>query len=276
MINSRRLVRKNYKCEDCSYTESKLINPIEVNLICKECGGILSEISEKEIKFLKQKKKHSDNSNLDKPKKTQKKKQHEKKTKKERKTYTENNNNNNQRNTRNNDNSSNNNNNHIFSSFPFLSTSLFDHLNNDIEFDSINLNEPFRRNFFYDFSTEFECFIRPTHDIFFDNFFSNYRSNPLFIEIPINLFSSNNTSHPTSNSILNKLKKFPMNDKYCKMDSNGKLELPNCCICISDIQKKENTVLLPCGHMFHWKCCHQWLKNNNTCPVCRFKLTTNN
>ncbi len=74
MINSRRLVRKNYKCEDCSYTESKLINPIEVNLICKECGGILSEITEKEIKFLKQKKKHSDNSNLDNPKKTPKKK----------------------------------------------------------------------------------------------------------------------------------------------------------------------------------------------------------
>ena len=67
-----------------------------------------------------------------------------------------------------------------------------------------------------------------------------------------------------------------MNDKYCKMDSNGKLELPNCCICISDIQKKENTVLLPCGHMFHWKCCHKWLKNNNTCPVCRFKLSTKN
>ena len=39
-----------------------------------------------------------------------------------------------------------------------------------------------------------------------------------------------------------------------------------------EIQKGENTVLLPCGHMFHWKCCLTWLKKNNTCPMCRFEI----
>ena len=34
MLNSRGLERKNYKCENCLNTETKLINPIEVNLIC--------------------------------------------------------------------------------------------------------------------------------------------------------------------------------------------------------------------------------------------------
>ena len=34
----------------------------------------------------------------------------------------------------------------------------------------------------------------------------------------------------------------------------------------------EKLVLLPCGHMFHWKCCLNWLKKNNTCPMCRFEI----
>ena len=86
MINSRELVRKNYKCENCLNTETKLINPIEVNLICNECGGILSEINNSEIKFLKKKKKPSDNNNLNESKKKDRKKSKDKTTKNERKT----------------------------------------------------------------------------------------------------------------------------------------------------------------------------------------------
>ena len=55
-------------------------------------------------------------------------------------------------------------------------------------------------------------------------------------------------------------------------NKNGKLELPNCCICLSEVAKNEETVLLPCGHMFHWNCCLNWLKTNNTCPMCRFEI----
>ena len=39
-----------------------------------------------------------------------------------------------------------------------------------------------------------------------------------------------------------------------------------------EIKKAQKTVLLPCEHMFHWNCCHTWLKQNNTCPVCRLEL----
>ena len=69
MINSRELMWKNSECENCLNTETQLINPIEVNLICNECGGILSEINDSEIKFLKKKKKPSDNNNLNDSKK---------------------------------------------------------------------------------------------------------------------------------------------------------------------------------------------------------------
>ena len=117
-------------------------------------------------------------------------------------------------------------------------------------------------------------------DSFRNNFSSNFRSNfrGNFLNEIIRILERNQEeaarrAHPpTSEAVLNKLKKFPLSDKYCKKDKNGKIELPSCCICLNNIEKNEETVLLPCGHMYHWNCCLTWLKNNNTCPMCRFEL----
>ena len=87
---------------------------------------------------------------------------------------------------------------------------------------------------------------------------------------PLNI--ENNIHPPTSEIVLKNLKKFKMSKKYCKKNNKGEIETPNCCICISEIKKAQKTVLLPCEHMFHWNCCHTWLKQNNTCPVCRLEL----
>ena len=113
-------------------------------------------------------------------------------------------------------------------------------------------------------------------DNFSSNFSSNYRGN--FFDEIIRILERNqaeakkNAHPPASEESLKKLKKFNMNEKYCKKDKKGKYELPNCCICLNEICKGEKTVLLPCGHMFHWKCCLTWLKSNNTCPMCRFEI----
>lgn len=115
---------------------------------------------------------------------------------------------------------------------------------------------------------------------FRDNFSSNFRSNFRgdFLNEIIRILERNQEeaarrAHPpTSESALKKLKRFPLTEKYCKKNKNGKIELPSCCICLSDIEKNEETVLLPCGHMFHWNCCLNWLKGNNTCPMCRFVI----
>ena len=113
-------------------------------------------------------------------------------------------------------------------------------------------------------------------DNYSSNFSSNYRGNFLNEILQIlerNQAEAHKKAHPpTSEDALKKLKKFNMTEKYCKKSKNGKYELPNCCICISEIGKGEKTVLLPCGHMFHWKCCLTWLKSNNTCPMCRFEI----
>ena len=80
-----------------------------------------------------------------------------------------------------------------------------------------------------------------------------------------------NSHPPASQNALNKLKRFPLAERFCKK-KNGKIDLPNCCICQNEIELGNETVLLPCGHMYHWECCLNWLKTNNTCPICRFEI----
>ena len=118
------------------------------------------------------------------------------------------------------------------------------------------------------------------NDNFVNNFSSNFASNfnGNFFDQVQSIIESNqqetskHSNGPTEDKSLNKLKRFQLTSKYCKKGKNGKLELPNCCICLSEIGKGQETVLLPCGHMFHWKCCLNWLKKNNTCPMCRFEI----
>ncbi len=132
----------------------------------------------------------------------------------------------------------------------------------------------------YIFDPLFLSFGSMFNNEFRDNFSSNFRSNFRgdFLSEIIRILERNQEeaarrAHPpASESALKKLKRFPLTEKYCKKDKNGKIELPNCCICLSDIEKNEETVLLPCGHMYHWNCCLNWLKGNNTCPMCRFVI----
>ena len=85
-----------------------------------------------------------------------------------------------------------------------------------------------------------------------------------------NIFNNeNNLQHLIS---IKKIKKIQMSENYCNKSNKGILELPNCCICLNDIQLKENCIILPCNHILHWKCSLMWLKNNNICPICRNEL----
>ena len=81
---------------------------------------------------------------------------------------------------------------------------------------------------------------------------------------------------PASNTAIEKLKHFKMEKKYCKKDDKDpkKLEYPECSICLTEVNEGEDTILLPCGHMFHDACVTKWLKIHNTCPLCRFELPT--
>lgn len=56
--------------------------------------------------------------------------------------------------------------------------------------------------------------------------------------------------------------------------------LGNCSICLVDLASKRSMALSPCGHLFHWSCCTQWMESretpdDQTCPNCRTLATFN-
>jgi hypothetical protein len=48
-----------------------------------------------------------------------------------------------------------------------------------------------------------------------------------------------------------------------------------CAICLSDFTEQDEIVPLPCDekHYFHPSCIQGWLRNNNTCPLCKKPIT---
>ena len=123
----------------------------------------------------------------------------------------------------------------------------------------------------------FQSFFSPFgigENVFNENYSSNF--NPGFFSDIGNLLQfiqrgRKNPHPPATKEALSKLKRFPLQERFCQK-KEGKLELPNCCICQCEIELGKETVLLPCGHMYHWDCCSQWLNTNNTCPICRFEI----
>ena len=120
----------------------------------------------------------------------------------------------------------------------------------------------------------FQSFFSPFgihHGVFQQNYASNF-GRQLARLIELSQRQRGASAHPpATNEALRKLKRFNLEERFCK-NVNGKRELPNCCICQCEIEIGKQTVLLPCGHMYHWDCCLHWLKTNNTCPICRFEI----
>ena len=42
-----------------------------------------------------------------------------------------------------------------------------------------------------------------------------------------------------------------------------------CSVCMDDVTVGDEVVVLPCTHWFHEACATAWLKEHNTCPICR-------
>ena len=80
-----------------------------------------------------------------------------------------------------------------------------------------------------------------------------------------------NYNHPTDKNILNELPENRLDD-VTKLDNEKK----NCLICLEDFKNGDKTLVLPCIHFFHTLCIKNWLKTQNTCPICKYKLIRSN
>ena len=122
-------------------------------------------------------------------------------------------------------------------------------------------------------------YITNNEESFRENYCSNFRSNLEkevfdYLMSLINgnrVLSSQQKQIPIKTEIFNKLNKIEMSEKYMKKNGNI-FEPPFCCICLANIDLKQKGILLPCGHLFHFKCAKIWLDKNCVCPMCRLDL----
>ncbi|KAA0035774.1 E3 ubiquitin-protein ligase RNF181-like protein [Cucumis melo var. makuwa] len=59
-----------------------------------------------------------------------------------------------------------------------------------------------------------------------------------------------------------------------RLKSEEKVEdLGDCSICLDELScEKREVIRIPCGHVYHESCIFKWLKNHNSCPLCRKPL----
>ncbi|KAK3688157.1 hypothetical protein B0T22DRAFT_439720 [Podospora appendiculata] len=73
-----------------------------------------------------------------------------------------------------------------------------------------------------------------------------------------------NAAPPATQDAIENLEKKRLDDEM--LGPEGKAE---CTICIDDMYKGAEVSVLPCKHWFHGECVTLWLKEHNTCPICR-------
>lgn len=75
---------------------------------------------------------------------------------------------------------------------------------------------------------------------------------------------------PASQKEIEKLKKCTINEEKIK-----EFGIENsCAVCKEEFTIGEECMLMPCNHHFHGDCLIPWLKERNSCPVCRYELAT--
>ncbi|KAI0482749.1 hypothetical protein GGR56DRAFT_205680 [Xylariaceae sp. FL0804] len=73
-----------------------------------------------------------------------------------------------------------------------------------------------------------------------------------------------NAPAPASEESIRKLPKKKLNEEMLGPELKAE-----CSICIDDMTVGDEAVVLPCKHWFHEECVSLWLKEHNSCPICR-------
>ena len=75
---------------------------------------------------------------------------------------------------------------------------------------------------------------------------------------------------PAAKKAIEKLKKYKINKKKIKEFGFEN----SCSVCKDEFNIGEECLAMPCNHYFHRNCLLPWLKERNSCPVCRYELPT--
>ena len=101
----------------------------------------------------------------------------------------------------------------------------------------------------------------------------NYNNNDNIDNIITHLMLNDTNKYgnpPASKNAVEKLKKYIVNEEKIK-----EFGVENSCgVCKDEFNIGEECLSMPCNHYFHGNCLLPWLKERNSCPICRFELPT--
>lgn len=104
---------------------------------------------------------------------------------------------------------------------------------------------------------------------FLDNHNNDFQFNNL-VNILMSFDIGSNRHPPASDRAIQNLKKIEI------LESNiNDFKNLTCNICLENFEIGNILRVLECNHEFHENCILTWLKKNNTCPVCRHELESN-
>ena len=75
---------------------------------------------------------------------------------------------------------------------------------------------------------------------------------------------------PAAKKEVKKLKKYIINEEKLKEFGFEN----SCAVCKDEFNIGEECLSMPCKHYFHDNCILPWLKERNSCPICRYELPT--
>ncbi|KAL3828666.1 hypothetical protein ACJIZ3_017468 [Penstemon smallii] len=82
---------------------------------------------------------------------------------------------------------------------------------------------------------------------------------------------------PAPQSTIDALPTIRITQTHLRKDEMGN---PNpdatCAVCLVDFELGARARKMPCAHIFHSDCIVNWLRQRNSCPVCRIELTLEN
>ena len=103
------------------------------------------------------------------------------------------------------------------------------------------------------------------------HFQQNHRDNIDDIISHLMLHDTNKYGNPpAAKKEVEKLKKYIINEE--KMKEFGFEN--SCAVCKDEFNIGEECLSMPCKHYFHDNCIKPWLKERNSCPICRYELPT--
>ena len=104
---------------------------------------------------------------------------------------------------------------------------------------------------------------------FLNNHNNDFQFNNL-VNILMSFDVGSNRHPPASDKAIKELKKIEINENNLNDYKNI-----TCNICLENFEIGNILRILECNHEFHENCIITWLKSNNTCPICRHELESN-